>query len=131
MEKSDLVAYWLESSDKDYTTMKNLYSSEDYHWALFMGHLVVEKLLKGYYVKNVAERVPFTHDLLRLAKAAALEVDADMSNQLDLFTTFNINSRYPDYKQQFYKMCTQEYAKERINEIEGVREWLKLMISKQ
>jgi len=96
-----------------------------------MGHLVVEKLLKGYYVKNVAERVPFTHDLLRLAKAAALEVDADMSNQLDLFTTFNINSRYPDYKQQFYKMCTQEYAKERINEIEGVREWLKLMISKQ
>lgn len=128
MKKQDHIEYWLESSEKDYTTMGNLYDSKDFHWALFLGHLVIEKLLKAYYVKVVDEAIPRTHDLLRLAKSSGLEVDSETENTLDLITTFNISTRYPDYKQEFYKMCTKEYAGEKIKEIEGVRNWIKLMI---
>ncbi len=53
MKKADLIKYWIDSSDRDFTTMAHLFEKGDYHWALFIGHLVIEKLLKAYYVKNI------------------------------------------------------------------------------
>jgi len=52
MEREKLIEYWLNSSDRDYITMENLLKSNDYHWSLFIGHLVIEKLIKAIYVKN-------------------------------------------------------------------------------
>ncbi|HPB84074.1 MAG TPA: HEPN domain-containing protein, partial [Spirochaetota bacterium] len=46
MEREKLIEYWLNSSDRDYITMENLFKSTDYHWSLFIGHLVIEKLFK-------------------------------------------------------------------------------------
>jgi hypothetical protein len=40
-------------------------------------------------------------------------------------TTFNINARYDDYKQAFYKACTKEFTEKWINEIEEFRKWIK------
>ena len=51
--KEKVVQHWKESSDKDYRTMQNLLKSGDYSWALFLGHLVLEKLLKAHYVNNL------------------------------------------------------------------------------
>jgi len=68
--KEIVVQHWKESSDKDYRTMQNLLKSGDYSWALFLGHLVLEKLLKAQYVNNLEKHSIFTHDLLRLATKA-------------------------------------------------------------
>jgi len=35
--------HWVAISDKDYATMQRLFQSKDYHWALFIGHLVLER----------------------------------------------------------------------------------------
>ena len=43
------IKYWMESSENDYDAMKNLYKSKNYNWCLFIGHLVIEKLLKALY----------------------------------------------------------------------------------
>lgn len=51
MEKKDMIDYWVKTSDNDYNTMLNLLKSKDYQWSLFIGHLVIEKLLKAIYVK--------------------------------------------------------------------------------
>jgi HEPN domain-containing protein len=59
--------HWIKTSDKDYKTMIHLYEANDYHWALFIGHIVIEKLLKAGVVKITGEHSPFTHDLRRLA----------------------------------------------------------------
>lgn len=53
--------------NKDYQTMHNLFNSKDYHWSLFIGHLILEKLLKAIYIKNVSNNPPRIHDLLRFA----------------------------------------------------------------
>ncbi len=45
MTKEEVIQFWLESSDKDSQTMDHLYVSGDYVWSLFIGHLVIEKLL--------------------------------------------------------------------------------------
>ncbi len=49
-DKDKLIAYWLDSADKDFKTMQDLYETENYHWALFIGHLVLEKLSKALYI---------------------------------------------------------------------------------
>lgn len=72
MQKQELVAYWLDTAEKDYQAMKHLYASRDYHWSLFMGHLVIERLLKALFVAYHDEGmgVPHSHDLLLLAEKA-------------------------------------------------------------
>jgi HEPN domain-containing protein len=45
IDVEQLVGYWIGTSDDDYKTMENLFNSKDYHWSLFIGHLVLEKLL--------------------------------------------------------------------------------------
>jgi len=49
--KNSIIAYWVESSDNDYKTTIDLFCTGNYGWALFMGHLVIEKLLKACFVK--------------------------------------------------------------------------------
>jgi hypothetical protein len=48
MDKVELIIYWKETSDKDYDTMRHLFNTGDFHWSLFVGHIVIEKLLKQY-----------------------------------------------------------------------------------
>lgn len=128
MDKIDLISYWENTSDNDYETMKHLFSAGDYQWALFIGHIVIEKLLKACYVKNKDDKVLYTHDLLRLARAADLDIDNKIADDLDFITTFNISARYPDYKNAFYKKCTREFTETNIEKIEGIRIWLKRII---
>ena len=49
MDKDKTIDYWVQTSDRDYHTVKSLFDSGDYHWALFIGHLVLEKLFKAVY----------------------------------------------------------------------------------
>jgi HEPN domain-containing protein len=72
MEKEELQKFWVESSDRDNLTMHHLFENEDYHWSLFMGHLVIEKLLKAYLVKSFGIQPPHIHNLLRLAEKQIL-----------------------------------------------------------
>lgn len=66
MENEKLVKHWIETADIDRRAMKHLFEKGDFHWSLFMGHLVVEKLLKALYIKVNKEQPPFIHNLSRL-----------------------------------------------------------------
>ncbi|MCF8381768.1 MAG: HEPN domain-containing protein [Bacteroidales bacterium] len=123
-----IVNHWKESSDKDYQTMLNLFNSSDYNWALFLGHLVIEKLLKAIYVKKFKKHAIFGHDLLRLASKTDLVLSEEQSELFDRLTTFNINTRYDSYKQEFNKLCTKEFAEEWKLKIEELRRWLKAQL---
>lgn len=105
--------------------MIHLFDSKDYHWALFMGHLVIEKLLKGKIVKATNQHAPFSHDLRKLCKLSGLALDEEKIKWLDTITTFNLNARYDDYKQDFYRKCTTDYSSLWIGHIKILREWIK------
>ncbi len=127
-EKIDIqkiVNHWITRSDQDFETMIHLYNSKDYHWTLFMGHLVIERLLKAVLVNRTNTHAPFTHDLRRLAKLSEIEFDDEYKRWLDTITTFNLNVRYDDYKQDFYKKCTEEYTDKWISNIKTLKEWIK------
>lgn len=124
MDKNEIIEYWVKLSKEDYSAMINLLKSGNYPWSLFIGHLVVEKLLKAYYVKNCDINPSHTHNLMQIAEKAELRLTEKQKDFLDLLNTFNILARYPDYKLDFYKRCTRKYATKQINEIEKLRLWL-------
>jgi len=37
-------------------------------------------------------------------------LDSNKEEWLDRLTTFNLNARYDSYEQDFYKLCTEEFA---------------------
>jgi HEPN domain-containing protein len=120
--------YWIESSDKDFKTMMDLVSTQNNNWALFMGHLVLEKLLKAIFVKNKKEFPPLIHDLRRLCEKANIDLDSNRIVMLDSISRFNINARYDDYKQSFYQLCTDNFTTEWIEKIKDCRIWIKMML---
>jgi len=98
---------------------------------LFLGHLVIEKLLKAIFIINTNENPPRIHDLLRLADMLELETTEGQKDTLDLITTFNMSARYPDYKQTFYKKCDCEFTSNNIKMIKELRVWLLSLIEKK
>ena len=125
MDKDTIIESWINSSDKDFATMADMYKTKHYDWALFMGHLSIEKLLKAVYVKNIGEHPPLIHDLRRLAEKSNLSLTEMQQIQLDSITRFNIRARYDDYKQSFYRLCTIEFTNEWMSKINECRLWIK------
>lgn len=109
---SKLISFWIESSDRDFKTMEDLHRTKNYNWALFMGHLVIEKLAKALFVKKVGDFPPMIHDLRRILEKSEVHLDADKIIILDTITRFNIRARYDDYKDNFYKLCTEPFTDE-------------------
>ena len=98
VDYTKIAQHWTETSDNDYKTMINLFESKDNHWALFLGHLVIEKLIKADIVMNTKKHPPFLHDLRRLAKLSHIDFNDEQLNWLNSITTFNLNARYDSYK---------------------------------
>ncbi len=130
MNSKELIKYWVESSDRDYESMIKNYEVKQYTWSLFIGHLVLEKLLKGIYAK-INEDNPYPpkiHNLNILAEKCGLKLNQKQIKTLFICNSFNISARYEDYKNEFYERCTKEYTEEKINNIKEMREWLKKML---
>ncbi len=120
-----IFAYWIETSDEDFETMNLLFRSKKYNWALFLGHISLEKLLKAYFVKNKEKHSPPIHNLLRLAEKGGLNLTNDYADWLDAISLFNINARYDDYDREFYNRCDKEFTELWIEHINELRKWIK------
>jgi len=120
-----IFKHWIETSDDDFNTMLVLFRSKSYYWALFMGHIAIEKLLKARFVKHNQNHAPFTHNLYRLAELSGLEISEEQAEWLFKITTFNLNARYDDYKKEFYNLCTVDFTKEWIEKIKNLQQWIK------
>ncbi|MCL2416342.1 MAG: HEPN domain-containing protein [Bacteroidales bacterium] len=128
MDKKVIIESWINSSDKDFATMNDMYKTKHYDWALFMGHLCLEKLLKAVYIKNTNENPPLIHDLRRLAEKANLTLTEEQQIRLDSISRFNIRARYDDHKQSFYKLCTLNFTNEWMQQINECRLWIKQLL---
>jgi HEPN domain-containing protein len=127
-DKNKLINYWINSSDEDFDTMIVMFDSKRYSWALFIGHLMIEKLLKAYFLKMKSDHPPFIHNLLRLAEKSELKLSDDTKKKLITITAFNINARYDDYKMSFKQICTPDFTDEWIENIKELRIWIKQLI---
>ena len=130
MKINEHIKYWIDSSDDDFKAMIHLFEKGDNTWSLFIGHLVLEKLLKAWYVKVKSNTPPFIHDLVRLTEKGNLILDDNQKDILDTISAFNIRGRYDDYKREFHKKCSNSFTKEWVDNIKEFREWIKKLLLK-
>jgi HEPN domain-containing protein len=112
-----IVEYWTKTAEHDYETMLGLFRIKRYSDSLFFGHIVLEKILKGFFVRETKEQAPHIHDLIRLQENAKIKLSKEEMKLLNEVNDFNIRARYPEYKLEFYKKCTKEYSKYYLDRI--------------
>lgn len=117
------------SADSDKEVAYGMYKLGHYQWSLFIWQLVVEKTLKAKIV-SMDKDVPATHNLVRLAKDAELEISEKQKEDLEEITGFNLEARYDDYKRSFYKKATKEYTDIWAKKCEELYRWIKNQITK-
>lgn len=125
MTIQEQVEYWIELAEQDLPVAESLLKNGHYMWCLYIGHLILEKILKAKYVKDNESTPPKVHDLLKLAKATKLNLSKDIEEFLSKVTDFNIEARYTDYKTKFYKLCSKEFTESNFSKIKETYEWLK------
>ena len=125
MDKKEIIDYWASEANESLQVAQHLFDKKDYSYALFFGHLAIEKLLKSIYVKRRDENVPRSHNLPRIAKAANITISQELLADLIRITAFNLEARYPDYKKKFRNKCTQDFTTRELDKIYEVFKWLK------
>ncbi len=123
-----IIQYWKTEAEDDLQVAEHLIEKQDYSYALFFGHLAVEKILKALYVGHKKAHAPPIHNLLRLAKLIALDLDSRQKDTLIVISSFNIEARYPDIKRAFRSKCTKEYTSEQMSRIKEIFQCLKKMM---
>lgn len=122
------ITYWREEAQEALQVAGHLFEMRDYSYALFFGHLAVEKILKALYVVKKNEQAPPIHNLVRLAEAAGIALDAPGKEALIKITTFNLEARYPDETRSFRKKCTEDFTRVELEKIKEVYQWLSRLI---
>lgn len=125
LDVAQVVAFWMTEAEEALEVADHLVAKADYSYALFFGHLAIEKALKAQYVLRREQHAPPLHNLLRLARAAELEVDEKTADKLTTVTAFNLEARYPDFKRTFRQICTPEYTAAQMTAIKELMQWLR------
>jgi HEPN domain-containing protein len=123
-DKNTVTVYWKTEAEEAFSVAQHLMEKEDYSYALFFGHLAVEKLLKALYAQVRNDHAPPTHNLQRLANACELPLDEARTEVLLAITEFNLEARYPDLKRTFRLRCTRDYAQMQMAQVEETLAWL-------
>jgi HEPN domain-containing protein len=103
MNIEEQINYWITTAEYDLPVAEHLFESGYYVWCLFIGHLVLEKILKAHYVKDTGDTPPKIHDLVKLAERTKLNLKRDQIEFLVKANNYNLESRYPDFKLAAFK----------------------------
>jgi HEPN domain-containing protein len=98
------IEHWLKAAVHDLDAVRALFEKGKYDWYLFIAHLVLEKTLKAFYVRDNHQMPPPIHKLDILASKIKLKLSKDGIKFLKEVNEFNIEARYPDKKFFFYKL---------------------------
>jgi len=89
-EVARTIQYWINSAAYDLETGKALLVSKRFPYALFFGHLAIEKVLKAIVVKATQAHAPFTHSLPLLASKTNIEIPESIIDRLAEYTEFHM-----------------------------------------
>ncbi len=124
MDVKQNIEYWLKTAAHDMDVAETLFQNKKYDWCLFIGHIIIEKTLKAFYVRDKLEIPPKIHNLLKLAESTKLTLTEDQLTFLADVNDFNIETRYPDAKFSFYQTCTKEFTEGQFLMIKEMYKWL-------
>lgn len=128
MDTDKTIKYWLAGAEDALITAGHLFEKEHYHYALFFGHLVLEKVLKALVVRKTNQHADYTHNLVALAKAAGLVLSDGDFAFLTKATEFNLEARYPEDLEKLRKLYNKEFSTQALKNINSLFNiWRKIL----
>ncbi|MBI5603786.1 MAG: HEPN domain-containing protein [Deltaproteobacteria bacterium] len=124
------VHYWIEGAVYDLGVAEAMFEKEKFPYALFMGHLALEKLLKALVVRVTENHAPYTHSLPLLAQKTGLKIPQKTVRALARFMEFHFEARYPNDEKMFYRKCTKTFTTRNLQKMNEVFLWLKKQYGK-
>ena len=94
---------WLDQAIYDFGVARTMYRTRRYAYTVFFCHLSIEKALKACIVEYADIFPPKSHNLIRLAKQAKIELPAELSHFLDSLSKESVHTRYPEDLDSFTK----------------------------
>ena len=115
------VAYWREGAQEDWAVAGDLIRDGRTRHGPFFAHLALEKALKALVCRRIRDLAPRTHNLVRLAEIAGLQLSENQIDVLAEFNVFNIEGRYPD---ALVLMPSKPEARTYMSRARELLEWL-------
>jgi HEPN domain-containing protein len=125
LTKQEHIDYWVETAKRDWKTVQNMYKSKDFVPSLFFAHLVLEKLLKAYWVKdNIQNHPPKIHNLIVLADKTTCSFTEEELIFMGRMNDFQLEGRYPDYGHNIYKLYKAKETEPILKQVDKLRKCL-------
>lgn len=125
MSKKEIIEHWITMSARDWQSVLALQKAGQFVHALFFSHLVIEKIIKAHWIQDNEENNPLkTHDLEILYNQTNLQLSNDQVDFLRIMNSWNIEGRYQDYKDKFYRNTTAAYCESKLKQVDDLHQWL-------
>ena len=126
MTREEKVQYWIDIADYDLETAEAMYNTGRWLYVAFMCHQVIEKTLKAYWTAKRDDDPPYIHNHKRLAEGCGLyELMTDEQKDfIATISTFNIQARYPEYKDQLARALTKSVCRHVIDTTKELKQWI-------
>ena len=129
MTKQEHIAYWQNLSWDDFETAKYNMEGGKNLPALFFFHLSLEKMLMAHWVKDNPNNSPiFTHNLQKIASETDIQLESAHFELLSVVNIWNIEARYPDFKNTLKKIATKEFTLLQFERVKSFLEWLEYQL---
>jgi HEPN domain-containing protein len=125
MTKVDHINFWKEQAVQDFDIA--VYNSQGGKnvSSLFFYHLAFEKILKAIWVKdNINNTPPFSHDLQKIYGETSLNLELSDFDYLSIISSWNIDTRYPDFKLTLHKRADKSYMSFHESRLKVLFQWL-------
>jgi HEPN domain-containing protein len=127
--KEEHIRFWINQAEDDWQAVGTLFRGRNFLQSLFFAHLVIEKLCKSLWIKYNPENVPpRTHNLIYLLSLTPVELSEAQSEFLLNLNRFQLEGRYPEYVDNIYHICDEEFTQNMLNTVNDFREWLLKML---
>lgn len=118
------IKYWVDLAKYDLKTAEAMFESRRYVYVLFTSQQAVEKMLKALVVKVKQRFPPRTHDLLKLAQTAQIDLDNKQREFLAKLSFYYMETRYPEELSKISRSITRKIALDYLNKTKEVFKWL-------
>ncbi len=124
MTLEEQVQIWVKQGEDELEKARILYENDKYDGATVFAQQAAEKFLKALYIARFQVTPPRTHDLQILA--TALGAPEDLASIGRPLTEDYFRARYPDLIGAApYEVFDAQVARERIQQAERIREWVR------
>ena len=126
MTREEKVQYWIDIADYDLETAEAMYNTDRWLYVAFMCHQVIEKTLEAYWTAKRDDDPPYIHNHKRLAEGCGLYefMTEEQKDFIATISTFNIQARYPEYKDQLARALTKSVCRHVIDTTKELKQWI-------